>query len=130
MFVKPFLCIQAILIALQPICLIIFQAFGNEREPIRVPHSATALKLAKQGINERETKNSVMAKNCCWNCKYYVARGDNEPPVLSGATSNVCVFSENEQDVEDPVERDRNWEKKASPTPPNYVCRYYKERFY
>ena len=64
-----------------------------------------------------------MAKNCCWNCKYYIVRGDNEPAVLSGATSNVCVFSEEEYDG-------KEWETKSCPTSPNYVCRFYKERFY
>ncbi|MBW1768338.1 MAG: hypothetical protein JRJ65_14990 [Deltaproteobacteria bacterium] len=64
-----------------------------------------------------------MAKDCCWNCKYYIVRGDNEPAFLGGASSNVCIFSDDES-------VDLNWEKRAEPTPPNYVCRYYKERFY
>ena len=64
-----------------------------------------------------------MAKDCCWNCKYYIVKGDNEPAILSSAFSNVCTFSDKEDD-------DRNWEQRACPTPPNYVCRYYKERFY
>ena len=68
-------------------------------------------------------KKSVMAKDCCWNCKYYIARGDHEPSVLSNASSNVCVFSENDND-------ERDWMKRASPTPPGYVCKYYCERFY
>ncbi|MBW1702023.1 MAG: hypothetical protein JRJ69_04090 [Deltaproteobacteria bacterium] len=71
-----------------------------------------------------------MAKNCCWNCKYYIVRGDNEPPILSGATSNVCIFSNEDENIEDPLERVRNWEKRAFPTPANYVCPHYKERFY
>jgi hypothetical protein len=74
-------------------------------------------------------------------------RGDNEPPILSGATSNVCIFSNEDEilsgatsnvcifsnedeDIEDPLERVRNWEKRAFPTPANYVCPHYKERFY
>jgi hypothetical protein len=64
-----------------------------------------------------------MAKDCCWNCKYYIAKGDNEPAILSSATSNVCVFSE-EGDEE------KSWFERACPTPPNYVCRHYRERFY
>ena len=64
-----------------------------------------------------------MARNCCWNCKYYIVKGDNEPFVLSSATSNVCTFSDDEDD-------DRSWEEKACPTPPGYVCSHYKERFY
>ena len=64
-----------------------------------------------------------MAKNCCWNCKYYIARGDNEPALLGSATSNVCTFSEREDE-------DRVWYERACPTPPNYVCRHFKERFY
>lgn len=64
-----------------------------------------------------------MARDCCWNCKYYIVRGDNEPAVLSGAMSNVCVFGENEED-------DRDWSEKACPTPANHVCQHYMERFY
>ena len=64
-----------------------------------------------------------MARNCCWNCAYYVVKGDNEPAVLSSALSNVCVYSEE-------MTRDRDWTKNASPTPPGYVCRRYRERFY
>ena len=64
-----------------------------------------------------------MAKNCCWNCKYYIVKGDNEPAFLSNAYSNVCVFSDDEDDK-------RNWTEKACPTSPSYVCRNYKERFY
>jgi len=64
-----------------------------------------------------------MAKDCCWNCKYYVVRGDNEPAVLSSALSNVCTYTER---ADDP----RSWVERACPTPPNYVCRRYKERFY
>ena len=71
-----------------------------------------------------------MAKNCCWNCKYYIVKGDNEPPVLSSALSNVCVFPSEDDDMEDPLQGERNWEKRAFQTPPNYVCRHYKERFY
>jgi hypothetical protein len=64
-----------------------------------------------------------MAKDCCWNCKYYIVKGDNEPPVLSSALSNVCVFTHKKDD-------DRSWTQRACPTPPNYVCRHYRERFY
>jgi hypothetical protein len=71
-----------------------------------------------------------MAKDCCWNCKYYIVKGDNEPPVLSSALSNVCVFPSEDDDMGDPLQREKNWEKRAYPTPPNYVCRHYKERFY
>ena len=63
-----------------------------------------------------------MAKDCCWNCKYYIAKGDNEPAMLSSATSNVCVYSDKDDD--------RSWLEKACPTPTTYVCRFYKERFY
>ncbi len=64
-----------------------------------------------------------MAKDCCWNCRYYIAKGDNEPAILSSAMSNVCVYSEDEDDK-------RSWVERACPVPPNYVCRHYKERFY
>jgi len=64
-----------------------------------------------------------MAKDCCWNCKYYIARGDNEPAVLSSAASNVCTFNPD-------IDSDKSWEEVAEPTPANYVCRFYKERFY
>ena len=64
-----------------------------------------------------------MAKDCCWNCKYYIVKGDNEPAILSSVYSNVCVFSEEEYDS-------REWTEKASPTPPGYKCSNYKERFY
>ena len=64
-----------------------------------------------------------MARDCCWNCKFYIVRGDNEPAVLSGSLSNVCVFTKDE-------EKDKNWEKRAYPTSPSHVCRNYKERFY
>jgi hypothetical protein len=64
-----------------------------------------------------------MAKDCCWNCKYYIVRGDNEPVILSGALSNVCVFGAEEED-------DKDWAERARPTPANYICRHYKERFY
>jgi hypothetical protein len=64
-----------------------------------------------------------MARDCCWNCKHYIVKGDNEPPLLRSAFSNVCVFSERKDD-------ERNWMEKASTTPPNYVCRHYRERFY
>lgn len=65
-----------------------------------------------------------MAKDCCWNCRYYIVKGDNEPAILSSAASNVCSFSDNDND------KDKRWVEKAAPTPPNYVCRHYKERFY
>ena len=64
-----------------------------------------------------------MAKDCCWNCKYYIVKGDHEPTLLSSATSNVCIFSDKDDD-------DRSWMERACPTEPNYVCRHYKERFY
>ena len=64
-----------------------------------------------------------MAKDCCWNCKYYIVKGDNEPAILSSAASNVCVYGEGEDD-------EKNWIEKVCSTPPNYVCRHYKERFY
>jgi hypothetical protein len=64
-----------------------------------------------------------MARNCCWNCKYYVAKGDNEPSILSSATSNVCAYDDGEDEG-------TSWEERACPTPPGYVCRRYKERFY
>ncbi|MBN1893518.1 hypothetical protein JW906_03440 [bacterium] len=64
-----------------------------------------------------------MARNCCWNCKYYVAKGDHEPAVLRSALSNVCTYTENPEDK-------RNWTERACPTPPGYVCKRYKERFY
>ena len=64
-----------------------------------------------------------MARNCCWNCKYYVAKGDNEPAVLRSASSNVCTFSNQKGDK-------RSWTERACPTPPTYVCRHYRERFY
>jgi hypothetical protein len=64
-----------------------------------------------------------MAKDCCWNCKYYIVRGDNEPAVLSSAASNVCTFSDKEDE-------ERAWHERACPTPPNFVCRHYRERFY
>ena len=64
-----------------------------------------------------------MARDCCWNCKYYIVKGDNEPAFLSSAASNVCVFSENGVD-------EKKWVEHATPTPPGYVCRFYKERFY
>ena len=64
-----------------------------------------------------------MAKDCCWNCKYYIVKGDNEPAVLSGALSNVCVYS-------DEGVYDRDWEKWACQTPPGYGCKRYEERFY
>ena len=65
----------------------------------------------------------IMAKDCCWNCKYYIVKGDNEPAILISAASNICVYGEDEDD-------ERNWIEKACPTPPGYVCRHYKERFY
>ena len=64
-----------------------------------------------------------MAKDCCWNCKHYIVKGDNEPPLLRSAFSNVCVFSAIKDDK-------RNWTERASSTPPNFICRFYKERFY
>ena len=64
-----------------------------------------------------------MAKDCCWNCKYYIVKGDNEPAILSGAVSNVCTWSEDEAS-------DASWEERAYPTPANYKCAHYKERFY
>ncbi len=64
-----------------------------------------------------------MARDCCWNCRYYIARGDNEPAILSGALSNVCVYSEDADDK-------RNWTEMACPVPAGYVCRHYRERFY
>jgi hypothetical protein len=64
-----------------------------------------------------------MAKDCCWNCRYYIAKGDNEPAILSSAMANVCVYGEDKDD-------ERSWIERACPVPPNYVCRHYKERFY
>jgi hypothetical protein len=64
-----------------------------------------------------------MARDCCWNCKYYIVKGDNEPAILSSAASNICVYGESEED-------ERSWVEKACSTPPNYVCRFYRERFY
>ena len=64
-----------------------------------------------------------MAKDCCWNCKYYIVKGDNEPAILSGAESNVCVYSDEDND--------RNtWMNRACPTPAGYKCSHYEERFY
>ena len=71
-----------------------------------------------------------MAKDCCWNCKFYVVKGDNEPAILSSAVSNVCVYSDGGIDEKDPLGREMGWINRACPTPPNYVCRFYKERFY
>ncbi len=68
-------------------------------------------------------REGPMARNCCWNCKYYIVKGDNEPAVLQSATSNVCTYSEDK-------DSDRTWEERACPTPPGYVCRHYSERFY
>ncbi|MBN2061545.1 MAG: hypothetical protein JW882_14130 [Deltaproteobacteria bacterium] len=65
-----------------------------------------------------------MAKDCCWNCRYYIAKGDNEPAILRSALSNVCIFSE------DGCYEDGKWVENASPTPPGYKCPNYKERFY
>jgi hypothetical protein len=64
-----------------------------------------------------------MAKDCCWNCKYYIVKGDNEPVLLRSALSNVCIFSEDGYENE-------KWVENASPTPPGYKCSNYKERFY
>jgi hypothetical protein len=64
-----------------------------------------------------------LAKDCCWNCRYYIVRGDHEPAILGSATSNVCIYSDEDHN-------ERNWEERACPTPPNYVCLHYKERFY
>ena len=64
-----------------------------------------------------------MARDCCWNCKYYIVKGDNEPVLLASALSNVCVYSDKADD-------NRSWAEKACPTPPTYVCRRYRERFY
>lgn len=64
-----------------------------------------------------------MAKDCCWNCKYYIVKGDNEPALLRSALSNVCIHTDKEGD-------ERPWPERAYPTPPNYVCRNYRERFY
>jgi len=71
-----------------------------------------------------------MAKDCCWNCKHYIVKGDNEPAILSGAISNVCVFNDEKEDVEKPSGQNIGWVERASPTPANYVCRHYRERFY
>lgn len=64
-----------------------------------------------------------MAKDCCWNCKYYIVKGDNEPAFLGSAVSNVCIYTDN-KDEKRPIE------EIACPTPTTYVCRNYKERFY
>ena len=64
-----------------------------------------------------------MAKDCCWNCKYYIVKGDNERNILSGALSNVCTFSDKENDAS-------TWTERANPTPTNYICRFHKERVY
>lgn len=58
-----------------------------------------------------------MAKNCCWNCKFYIAKGDNEPFLLSGAASNVCVYSDVGALPEKGETPDR-WLDRACPTPP------------
>ncbi len=64
-----------------------------------------------------------MARDCCWNCKYYIAKGDHEPALLKSALSNVCIYSDEEGD-------NRSWEERATPTPPGFVCSHYEERFY
>lgn len=64
-----------------------------------------------------------MAKDCCWNCKYDIVKGDNEPAFLTSALSNGCTYTDKEGD-------ERHWSERASATPPNYSCRNYKERFY
>ncbi len=64
-----------------------------------------------------------MAKDCCWNCKWYIARGDNEPAVLAGADANVCVYTDKDGDQ-------RSLSERACPTSPAYVCSRYSERFY
>ena len=71
----------------------------------------------------KSIRGRLLAKDCCWNCKHYIVKGDHEPMVLRSADSNVCTFSAK------PDEK-RNWQERACPTPPNYVRRYYKERFY
>lgn len=64
-----------------------------------------------------------MARNCCWNCRHYVAKGDNEPAILLSAAANLCTYHEKTDDPQ-------KWEERACPTPPGYVCRHYQERFY
>jgi hypothetical protein len=71
-----------------------------------------------------------MAKDCCWNCKYYVVRGDNEPALLRSAESNVCTFSGQDPDRTQGKSPGKNWTHNAFATPPHYVCRNYRERFY
>ncbi|MFZ0451397.1 MAG: hypothetical protein WAL98_19345 [Desulfatiglandaceae bacterium] len=71
-----------------------------------------------------------MAKDCCWNCKYYVVKGDNEPALLRSAESNVCTFSDQRPDMGQEKSADKNWTHNVSATPPHYVCRNYRERFY
>lgn len=65
-----------------------------------------------------------MARDCCWNCRHYIVKGDNEPPLLGGAISNVCVYSR------DGTTTPKNWVEKAWATPAGYVCTHYEERFY
>jgi hypothetical protein len=64
-----------------------------------------------------------LARNCCWNCKFYIVKGDNEPAFLKSALANVCAFECDKND-------EKSWEEKVFPTPPGYVCWHYKERFY
>ena len=76
------------------------------------------------------TRGEEVAKDCCWNCRYYIVKGDNEPAILSSAVSNVCVYSDKGNDDASLSRSDLGWIDRACPTPPNYVCRFYTERFY
>jgi len=71
-----------------------------------------------------------MAKDCCWNCKHYVVKGDNEPALLRSAESNVCTFSDRGPDVGQRKGAGKSWADNAFATPPHYVCKNYRERFY
>jgi hypothetical protein len=86
-------------------------------------HAKSGFKLPGSGKTSIYSQVYIMAKDCCWNCKYYLVKGDNEPAILISAASNICVYGEDEDDK-------RSWIEKACPTPPGYVCRHYKERFY
>ena len=71
-----------------------------------------------------------MARDCCWNCAFYIARGDNEPTVLSGADANICIFTETQGEEGETSRSFKEIVGQGTATSPGYVCLHYKERFY
>ena len=99
-----------------------------DSEMINIPISAKnkcdpePLQAGTGGFARTESPEMSRARDCRRNCKHYVVRGGNEPPVFTSALSDGCVFLGPDEE--------RDWEEEVCPPAPTYIGSRYKERFY